>query len=121
MGTSPKIILLITFTGDALSGQDEIRIGKKNPMDIWVGKLDHSIRPKGHLFIETGTKLTYSRFFDEVLLENKRGESWISDPEFSESASMDEVIAAAYGSFSFKLKETDDLKLGLRYEYTDTR
>jgi hypothetical protein len=120
-GDQPQDYTFNYFTDGAFTGQDEFRINKKTPMDIGVAKLDYSIRPNDQLNIETGAKITYSGFFNEVLLENKRGESWIMDPVFSENSGMDEGIAAAYSSFSFKIKETDDLKVGLRYEYTDTR
>ncbi len=90
-------------------------------MDIWVAKVDYSMRPKEHLFIETGAKITYSGFFNEVLLENKEEDGWKKDPGFSESSTMDELILGLYTSFAFNIKENDDLKLGLRYEHTDTR
>src|SRR5690606_546190 len=108
-------------TDGTLTQQDEIRIDKKNPMNIWGGKLDYSMRPKDQVTIEPGAKVTHSGFSNKVLLENRTEESWQKDPSSSDTSSMDEGIAAAYTSFSLKLKNTDDLKLGLRFEYTDSK
>jgi hypothetical protein len=107
--------------GSTLSRQDEIRINKDTPMDIWVAKADYSLQASDRLSLETGVKATYSGFSNEVLLENRREEKWVKDPAFSEKASMDEMIGAAFGQLSLKINQATEMKAGLRYEYTDTR
>lgn len=108
------------FKKNIFSWRDEIKIGRRTPMNIWVAKLDYRLQPLKNLSIETGIKATYSTFYNDVLLEIKRDDRWLRDPKFSESASMDEVVGAAFGSFSYKIDETSDLKGGIRYEYTHT-
>ncbi|CAN5444393.1 outer membrane beta-barrel family protein [soil metagenome] len=120
-GNQPQDYFYDYFQDGKLSWQDEIRISKKTPMGIKVAKLDYSLRPHKKLSIETGIKATYSTFFNDVLLENKKEHIWHRDPKFSETASMDEVVGAAFGSFSYKINETTDFKGGIRYEYTNTK
>jgi len=108
------------FREGLLSSENEIRINKSTPMDIWVAKADYNLQPNERLHIETGLKATYSAFSNDILTETRRQEIWQADPMFSESASMDEVIGAAYASISYKMNKTSDLKAGVRYEYTHT-
>src|SRR5690606_23813750 len=83
-GSQPQKYTFNYITNGSLSQQDKIRIDKNNPMDIWVGKLDYSMRPKDQITLESGAKITHSGFFNKVLLENETGGNWKKDPAFSE-------------------------------------
>lgn len=99
----------------------QIRMDKKTPLHIWVSKLDYRINLNDQLKFETGVKTTLSDFENDVLTEFDEGAGWIFQDIFSESATFQENISAAYGSFDLKIDGKTAVKAGLRYEYTDTR
>lgn len=101
--------------------EDHIRINKKSPIAIWVAKLDYMVETGEQTLWESGIKFTQTGFYNDILFENKAEESWIKNPAFSESSEMDEAIAAVYTTWTFKTNESDHLKLGLRFEYTDAK
>ncbi|MEI9810878.1 MAG: outer membrane beta-barrel family protein [Bacteroidota bacterium] len=68
--------------------------------------------------MESGIKLTLSRFTNDVGVERFLQNAWIKDPELTAKYRLKENIGAAYTSFSGDLDEKTSIKLGLRYEYT---
>lgn len=96
------------------------RSGKITPLKIVVGKLDYakSIGPKVKL--ETGLKGTLSHFTNDVNVEYNLGQGWVKDPSLTAKYELDEKILAAYSALDVKLDDKSNLKIGLRYEFTDS-
>ena len=105
--------------GQPLHSED-IRIDKVTPLDIIVGKIDYSIKASDKFTLEAGVKASLSGFKNDVKAERIENGDWQSDPLFSDYATMDEDILAAYSSFTLKLGEKTNVKAGLRYEHTIT-
>jgi outer membrane receptor protein involved in Fe transport len=97
------------------------RSKKETPINIMVGKLDYKA-PLGKSFkMETGIKGSLSRFTNDVGVDySNDGESWVTDDELTDKYDLVESIMAAYLSFDASLDEKTSLKLGLRYEFTDS-
>jgi len=70
--------------------------------------------------VEFGTKLIRNNFENDVSVEDFIDNSWVIDPSLTNKSNLDEKIYAAYGSTDYNLSEKIILKLGLRFEYTDT-
>jgi hypothetical protein len=68
--------------------------------------------------METGVKLSLSKFNNDVSVKYLDQGIWITDTSFSASHFLEENIGAAYASFSFSLKGNMSMTAGLRYEYT---
>lgn len=104
---------------DSLTETTELRVSKKTPLDIWVGKVDYTRNFGEEFILETGLKGTMTSFDNNVLVENKTQQTWTVVDLFSSEAMMTENVLAAYSSLFWKLNEKTDLKMGLRYEHAD--
>ena len=101
-----------------LANDNEQRVRKETPMDIWSAKVDHRFKPNDELQIETGFKLRTAQFTNDASLENKIGSSWQLDSAFSSIVDMTEDVLATYASLNYQIHKNTKLKVGLRYEYT---
>jgi hypothetical protein len=90
---------------------------KNTPLHIWVSKLDYRIDLNDQLKFEAGVKATLSDFENDVLTEFDEGAGWVIRDIFSESATFQENISAAYGSFDLKIdsKTFDTRRVTLAY------
>lgn len=96
------------------------RSGKVTPINIFVGKFDHSFTWKA-VKVETGIKGIQTNFENDVQVENLDGATWITDPGLTNYSELDESIYAAYGAVELSVNEKTSLKAGLRYEHTDSQ
>jgi hypothetical protein len=104
-----------------LTHRSELRIGKKTPIYVAVGKADYSINFGKNAKLETGAKLTSMRFDNDVQVDSReQSQSWMQIPELTSLVSLNESVAAGYAAFSSKLDAKTDVKAGMRYEYTNT-
>ena len=101
-----------------LANENQQRVRKKTPMDIWSAKADHRFKPNDQLQIETGLKLRTAQFTNDASLEHKIAQSWQLDSDFSSKVDMTEEVLATYASFNYQVHKNTHLKVGLRYEYT---
>lgn len=101
-----------------LANENEQRVRKETPMDIWSAKVDHRFKPNDQLQIETGLKLRTAQFTNDASLEHKIGQSWQLDSAFTSIVDMTEDVVATYASLNYKIHKNTSLKIGLRYEYT---
>jgi hypothetical protein len=107
--------------GNAKFIRDEnIKSSKLTPIHIWVGALDYSKKLSAKTEMEAGIKGTLSRFNNEVIVNRLFQQAWYKDPDFSANYDLKESILAAYTSFAFTLSPKTNMKLGLRYEYTNS-
>ena len=104
---------------DQLIEETTLRVSKDNPLDIWVGKIDYTRNFGKKVIVELGLKGTTTSFDNDVLVEDLIQQTWTEVPLFSSEAMMTEKVGAAYTAVLWKLNEKTDVKLGLRYEYSD--
>jgi outer membrane receptor protein involved in Fe transport len=111
-------------TGYNGSGQvistGEINAAKTTPIDMWVGKTDYTAKLGKKIDMEAGLKASISSFDNNVAVSREQGSGWKNDTALSNNSTLQEVILAAYTSFSVQFSEKTSGKLGLRYEHTDS-
>ena len=100
---------------------EKVRSGKVTPITTWVGSLDYSDKFNKKIKFDAGIKGSSSNFVNSVNVDNLQGENWIPDPTLTNKSNLDEKIAAAYSAFEYTINDKISLKLGLRYEYTDSQ
>lgn len=100
--------------------REDLFTGKNTPLHIWVSSVDYTYNQEDKFTLETGAKGNYSFFTNDVIFQKLEGDQWITDPEFTENATMSEFVQAVYLSINYNLDENTSLKTGLRYERTNT-
>lgn len=94
--------------------------GKVTPLEVGVGKLDYTKRFSEKINLETGIKGTLSRFDNDVTVYKVENGNPVNDSSLTAQYHLEESIGAAYAALNLKLDQKSDLKLGLRYEYTNS-
>jgi hypothetical protein len=90
----------------ALVRNEERRISKNTPINIWVAK--------------TGVKGAFTSLINDVVYEEKIDEDWVIGESFSNYADLSEDVLAAFTSLKIELDDKTTINAGLRYEYTTT-
>ncbi len=93
--------------------------GKKTPIDVTVGRLDYSKSLSQKVKLDLGVKGTSSRFDNDVTVYYVKNGVNENDPELSGEYELHERIGAAFTSLDMVLNDNTNVKMGLRYEYTD--
>ncbi len=104
------------FTRTAL-----LRSSKITPLKTWVSKLDYSNKINDKFKFELGVKGTLSNFENEVSVEDFVNNNWVIDPSLTNKSNLDEKILATYSALDYQLNDKISLKIGLRYEFTDSQ
>jgi hypothetical protein len=100
---------------------EDVRTRKKTPINFWVAKLDYTKNIGDKVSLETGAKITYSTFDNDVSVERSAdNNTWYVDSLYTSVAKLKEDIAAAYLSFNINPTDATNIKLGVRYEYTNS-
>lgn len=99
---------------------ERTRSTKFTPIHTWVGNTDYKTKLGKNVDFETGVKLAVFRFTNDVKVETFENNYWIPDPSLTAKYKLKELIGAAYATSSIQLSEKNNLKIGLRYEYTTT-
>jgi outer membrane receptor protein involved in Fe transport len=94
---------------------------KVTPIKTLVTNVDYSDKLNGKLKLETGLKATFSKFENRVSVQNFDGNNWLIDPTLTNKSNLNEKIFASYGALDCTLNEKTSMKLGLRYEYTNSQ
>lgn len=105
-------------TDQNLLNETRLRVEKTTPMNILVGKADYTKNFGEKMTLEAGLKGAFTRFNNDLRVEDLIQNQWIPNPDFTADFSMEENILAAYSAFTMKVNDKTDLKVGLRYEYT---
>ena len=100
--------------------QEDVLSDKYTPIDIFVGALDYSNQLSDKIKFELGGKVTSSDINNDVRVERLEGNIWVQDGEFTNSSHLTERIYAGYGSMDYEITDRTAVKLGLRYEFTDS-
>ena len=99
---------------------DQIRSGKETPINMWVSNADYTRKLGKKTDLEMGVKAALSRFTNDVSVDRLLQNAWVGDQSLTAKYKLKEQIAAAYTSLSISLSPKIDMKLGLRYEYTNS-
>ncbi len=99
---------------------ENIKSSKITPIHFWVGALDYSKKLSANSQMEAGVKASLSNFNNDVAVQNLLQNNWITDSAFSANYALKESIFAAYTSFTGTISPKTKMKLGLRYEYTNS-
>ena len=94
--------------------------GKITPIRVTVGKIDYSKRFSENIKMDFGVKATVSHLDNDVTVSRLENGSMVNDPDLTADYSLEESIGAVYSSLDYKLDTKSSLKLGLRYEYTNS-
>jgi hypothetical protein len=109
------------FNGNDVSLYDQLtKSGKETPIKFWVSNMDYSRKLGRKVDLEAGIKGTVSRFKNNVSVQNYQQGSWIKDAELTANYNLEESIFAGYASVGISLNEKNNMKLGMRYERTNS-
>ena len=100
--------------------EELLRSRKDTPLNTLVGKIDYSNKLNDKVKIEIGAKATKNNFENDVSVEDLDDNNWVIDPSLTNKSNLDEKIWAGYGALDYSFSEKTSLRLGLRYEYTNT-
>lgn len=98
----------------------EIQSRKNTPINILVGKMDYLRKWGKNIRMEAGIKAVHSTFTNNVGVDYLKNANWSTDPDLTAKFDLVESIAAAYSSWDIQASDKTSLKLGLRYEFTDS-
>jgi len=98
-----------------------IRSGKVTPLNVLVGKIDYYKQLNDKFRLELGAKAVNSTFENDVTVETLEGSNWVQDPFLTSSSELSEQILAGYASSDWKISASTNAKVGLRYEYSDSK
>jgi outer membrane receptor protein involved in Fe transport len=114
------------YINDYYNGQQQflftenVRTSKKTPIKFWVSKLDYSKKLSSQFTMEAGVKATLSTFNNDVSIERSKNSNWQIDPDYTSYATLKENILAGYVASNINPNNKTSIKLGLRYEYTNS-
>ncbi len=94
--------------------------GKETPIRFWISNVDYFRKLGRKVEMETGIKGTVSRFNNNVSVQNYLQGAWLKDPELTANYNLEESIFAGYASIGISINEKNNLKMGMRYERTNS-
>lgn len=97
---------------------EDLRSHKITPINFKVFSSDYTTAVGKKVTMETGAKFSFSKFTNDVGVDNLKQGNWLPDAELSANYLLKENISAAYTSFTMNLSSKVSMKAGLRYEYT---
>ncbi len=114
------------YNNNYFNGQKEflftehVRSRKKTPIKFGVAKIDFTKKLGATSSMEAGLKATNSRFDNDVSVERSQNNNWQIDPYYTSYATLKENISAAYIAYNINSDKKTNIKMGLRYEYTNS-
>ena len=99
---------------------EQTKSNKFTPITFWIGAVDYTKKLRKKVTMETGAKATVSTFTNDVRVTHLKQNIWVTDESLTADYDLKENIEAAYASFSITASDKTSLKLGLRYEYTNS-
>ena len=100
--------------------EQQVKSSKLTPISFWVAMADYSRKLGKKTEMEAGVKATLSKFNNDVQIERLEQTGWTKDGSLSNEYDLREDITAAYSSFNFLFSEKISMKMGLRYEHTNS-
>lgn len=108
-----------TDVGSGVVSREEMESGKRTPLGILVAKADYTRTEEGWE-IGAGVKGAFSRFTNETSLEGTFDEEWAAGLGFGSRSRLREDVLAVYTTASLTPRKSTTLKMGIRYELTDS-
>lgn len=99
---------------------EQTRSGKITPINTWVGKADYTAQLGKKVNFGAGAKSTLSKFTNDVDVSKFKQSNWVPDNSLSAKYILNENIQAVYSSLDVTINNKTSVKLGLRYEYTNS-
>jgi len=93
---------------------------KTTPLSAFVTSADYSNQINENFKLETGIKAAFSSFENDVIVATFNGEVFVPDSTLTNFSELTENILAIYASADYNISKKTNLKLGIRYEYTDS-
>ncbi|OQP61953.1 hypothetical protein A3860_30135 [Niastella vici] len=100
--------------------EEDMQSNKTTPIDLWVAAVDYSRNLNKKLQWEAGAKVTISDFTNEVRVARLQWDQWTTDALLSATWQLNENISAAYSSLNWSVDAKTKMKLGLRFEHTNS-
>jgi hypothetical protein len=107
-------------SNNQLLGSENTRSTKKTVIKILPTQLDYKRKLNANADIEIGIKTVTSKFTNDVRVESLIQSTWKADSSFTAKYFLKENISAAYASVKIIADEKNNIKAGLRYEYTNS-
>lgn len=105
---------------DSFLYENQYRSSKTTPLHFLVAALDGNNRLTEHTSMEYGLKTTFSTFDNNIVFERWIQQHYERDSVLSANYRLKENYSAAYLSFRIAPGKSTDIKMGLRYEYTNS-
>ena len=99
---------------------DKTKSDKTTPIHTWVWATDFNRKISSNLTLNTGIKYTYSNFTNDISFSNNSNGNWVRDNTLSALYTLDEDYSAAYATLSATIDKKTEMKIGARYEYTNS-
>ncbi|OQP41108.1 hypothetical protein A4H97_14145 [Niastella yeongjuensis] len=99
---------------------EEVNSNKTTPIHLWIAAIDYTQKISKQLDWEAGAKTIISHFNNDVKIERLQGSDWTTDDALTANYDLDESIIAGYSSIRWIVDKKTNMKLGLRYEYTNS-
>ena len=97
------------------------RSNKYTPLNIAAGQLDYENNINNKVKFIAGIKAAFSEFENDVSTEEFKVHDWEFLEQFTNSSDLKENRFAGYASVDYKMDAKNMFKIGLRYEYTDSK
>ena len=119
--SNPNDYLNTYFNGSGgFEYKQQARSDKTTPITFWVASSDYVKKISKHAELQGGAKLTRSGFNNNIIIASLQQDVWVTDASYSANYTLAERIAAAYISFTANPNPATTIKMGLRYEYTNS-
>jgi hypothetical protein len=99
---------------------EQVESSKKTPLKFWITAADYSKKINKKINMEAGVKGSISKLSNDVNVATLMQNNWITDTSLSGHHDLHESIYASYSSLNIAITEKTSVKLGLRYEYTNS-
>ncbi len=100
--------------------QEDLRSGKVTPINFRVFSTDYTTPLGKKVTMEAGGKVSFSKFTNDVSVDNLKQNVWVRDPDLSANYLLKENIGSAYTSFTMNVNSKTTMKAGIRFEYTSS-
>ena len=100
--------------------RDNTRSDKTTPIHTWVGAADVNRKISANLSLNAGVKYTFSNFTNDISFSTLSNDVWVRDNTLSALYTLDEDYSAAYATFNATIDKKTEMKIGARYEYTNS-
>jgi hypothetical protein len=104
----------------AFTYSDKTRSDKTTPIHTWVGAADVTRQLSPKVSLNTGIKYTFSNFTNDISFSTLSNGSWVRDHDLSALYSLEEDYSAAYATINATIDKKTEMKIGARYEYTNS-